>query len=368
MALVNCPECGKQISDAAQKCPDCGFPIRDCEVGNKFEKESFLPKKKKFDWKRIVLIVLCVFFPVLGAIFLWVFKKPQKIWKRILLTLFLLFYSLIKTVLNSDTEPQDVNVVNETEIIEEQSEVEIYIDEQIIYDKNDVKIQAKSISDKGSYYALDLYIENNSKLNLGFNAHSFAINKINTGNNIYEMNCDVASGKKANTSLEIDKQYFDFVSTSPIKSIDLLIWAYDNDASFKEFDTEQITINTNLYDEKFEVLSGEKIYENNGIIVEYLFEDNDKHYFQLRNNSDSYLDFNIENLTINDFTSSEMDLDLWGISALKDCTAIFWVEPSKEFIETNGISEIEKIEFTLNVIPMEDYFKEWNTEMITIEF
>lgn len=27
MALITCPECGKQISDLAQSCPNCGFPI-----------------------------------------------------------------------------------------------------------------------------------------------------------------------------------------------------------------------------------------------------------------------------------------------------------------------------------------------------
>lgn len=27
MALINCPECGKQVSTAAQSCPSCGFPI-----------------------------------------------------------------------------------------------------------------------------------------------------------------------------------------------------------------------------------------------------------------------------------------------------------------------------------------------------
>ena len=27
MALINCPECGKQVSDRAQACPDCGCPI-----------------------------------------------------------------------------------------------------------------------------------------------------------------------------------------------------------------------------------------------------------------------------------------------------------------------------------------------------
>lgn len=27
MALINCPECGKQVSDAAVSCPACGHPI-----------------------------------------------------------------------------------------------------------------------------------------------------------------------------------------------------------------------------------------------------------------------------------------------------------------------------------------------------
>ena len=29
MALINCPECGKEISDKAASCPNCGYPI--CE-------------------------------------------------------------------------------------------------------------------------------------------------------------------------------------------------------------------------------------------------------------------------------------------------------------------------------------------------
>lgn len=27
MALINCPECGKQVSDKANACPNCGYPI-----------------------------------------------------------------------------------------------------------------------------------------------------------------------------------------------------------------------------------------------------------------------------------------------------------------------------------------------------
>ncbi len=29
MALINCPECGKEISDKSEKCIHCGFPIRN---------------------------------------------------------------------------------------------------------------------------------------------------------------------------------------------------------------------------------------------------------------------------------------------------------------------------------------------------
>lgn len=29
MALINCPECGKQVSTAAKACPSCGFPVAE---------------------------------------------------------------------------------------------------------------------------------------------------------------------------------------------------------------------------------------------------------------------------------------------------------------------------------------------------
>jgi len=29
MALINCPDCGKQVSDAAHACPQCGYPVAE---------------------------------------------------------------------------------------------------------------------------------------------------------------------------------------------------------------------------------------------------------------------------------------------------------------------------------------------------
>ncbi|MBQ6164739.1 MAG: zinc ribbon domain-containing protein [Clostridia bacterium] len=45
MALINCPECGKEISDRAKQCPSCGFRL----------------KKYRYPKLKIILITSCAF-------------------------------------------------------------------------------------------------------------------------------------------------------------------------------------------------------------------------------------------------------------------------------------------------------------------
>lgn len=61
MALVNCPECSKEISDSAFKCPSCGHQVRKL-------RRSFFGKIVK--WAFIlfnILMVLCIFAGVGGS-------------------------------------------------------------------------------------------------------------------------------------------------------------------------------------------------------------------------------------------------------------------------------------------------------------
>lgn len=39
MAIMNCPECGKEVSDKTSNCPHCGFPIY-LEINNSLEKKK----------------------------------------------------------------------------------------------------------------------------------------------------------------------------------------------------------------------------------------------------------------------------------------------------------------------------------------
>ncbi len=40
MALIKCPECGKEISDSAKNCPQCGYPLHTEEAENQDEQSN----------------------------------------------------------------------------------------------------------------------------------------------------------------------------------------------------------------------------------------------------------------------------------------------------------------------------------------
>lgn len=52
MALITCPECGKQISDLAQSCPNCGFPIGFMSSKNEEKNEEVSKENSKENEKR----------------------------------------------------------------------------------------------------------------------------------------------------------------------------------------------------------------------------------------------------------------------------------------------------------------------------
>lgn len=58
MALINCPECGKEISDKAKACPRCGAPAKVLESPEKAEKKTSALK---------VFIVIAITIAVIGG-------------------------------------------------------------------------------------------------------------------------------------------------------------------------------------------------------------------------------------------------------------------------------------------------------------
>jgi len=64
MALIKCPECGRDVSESAVSCPNCGHPIG--QVNKNIIQIDSAPKKRK---KYRVRVVIFGFMAVIGVLF-----------------------------------------------------------------------------------------------------------------------------------------------------------------------------------------------------------------------------------------------------------------------------------------------------------
>lgn len=79
MALINCPQCGKQVSDKARKCPHCGLDMTVSYAPSKEETviQEGSPKKPRKVWPVVAIVVGCIAI-VATALWLFVFHDTQK--------------------------------------------------------------------------------------------------------------------------------------------------------------------------------------------------------------------------------------------------------------------------------------------------
>lgn len=240
---------------------------------------------------------------------------------------------------------------------------ESLIENQKICEKNGLILETKDISDDSENIYLKIYAENNSQLNLGIMPYAVSLNgTVLVENRVGVNSTDVASGKKANFQVEIEKEKLDEYGIKPkdIKAADFLFWAYDNDAMFKSFETEQIHIGgDNTLDPV-----GENIYESDGIKVEYVKNDKNNYVYCITNTSGQYVDYTVESVIVNDYTMDNGFSSI-GNTALNNCKSYFEIDLDQDQLNFNGIGKIENIEFYLNIEPLGTYESEWNTEIIS---
>jgi len=71
MALIKCPECGRDVSDSASSCPNCGHPISRVDK-NLVQIDSAPRKRKKYRVR--LLIFTPIFFIGLILSMIWGFS------------------------------------------------------------------------------------------------------------------------------------------------------------------------------------------------------------------------------------------------------------------------------------------------------
>lgn len=82
MALIICPECGKDVSDTAKSCPHCGYNIEkhiaDSKKTEMTPKVSETPKAKKSSKIGLIIGIVALIFIIIIAIFVIKQKKQDK--------------------------------------------------------------------------------------------------------------------------------------------------------------------------------------------------------------------------------------------------------------------------------------------------
>lgn len=70
MALIHCPECGREVSDRASSCPGCGFPLTPADTIS--DTQARLEEAQKRDKKaaaKIGLLLLAGIAAILAFAF-----------------------------------------------------------------------------------------------------------------------------------------------------------------------------------------------------------------------------------------------------------------------------------------------------------
>jgi hypothetical protein len=76
MALINCSECSKEISDKAQLCPNCGAPVEKIE-NSKQNVTSAIPQPPKPKRSSAGLIILVSLLVLVGIVAIIISNNPN---------------------------------------------------------------------------------------------------------------------------------------------------------------------------------------------------------------------------------------------------------------------------------------------------
>ena len=145
----------------------------------------------------------------------------------------------------------------------------------------------------------------------------------------------------------------------------MLFRSYDNDKMFKSFETNTITIKSDKYDDVNSWIAGEKIYNKNGIKVDYLSIDDDKIKYVVTNTTGNNLDLTFEGISINNYTVSDIDFDLFNEQVLNNNQIVFEINVKDDFKKKNNITKINKVDFYLRYTENDDYRSHVTENMTT---
>lgn len=292
-------------------------------------------------------------------------KKP--IYKRIWLWIIVI---IVVAAVGSGAGDSDEKKSGNNVDVNSEKKQEVKVEEQVIYDKNDIKVTVTGYKTDGFFGdALQLMIENNSSKNIGMSTgDSVAINGIMIGD-LFAI--DVASGKKTNEELTFLSTDLKAAGIETIKDIEFKLHIYDNESYDTIDDSDLITVTTNAdkdFKQKIDE-SGTLAVDEKGVKIFVKKVDSEDSfwgadiYLLVENNTGKNISVYVEDVSVNGFMAEP----IYASTIRKDKVAFDSITFLDTDLEEQGITKIENIELSFKVVDDKSYSTILKTEPVKID-
>lgn len=283
--------------------------------------------------------------------------------KKILLLLISLFLMISVYGCSEKEESNTIEENKEIEIEKTESEKEEThtkssfptIDEQVLFEYDDIKLTAISIEEDWLGPQLKILIENNSDKNITVELDAIAVNDCMVSAWLYE---DVGPGKKSNATFDIWSSKLSDAGISNIGKIDMYFRIIDSDNFNEIYESSEVEIRTSLYDVMDGEIDdiGEEMVNQNGIKIIGKGVSNDLIWgdgvvVYIENNTDRNIVVTTDDLSVNGF----MVTGFLYQSVRPGKKAIESIILSSSDLEDNGIESIEELSLSFEVYDEDTY-------------
>ena len=278
----------------------------------------------------------------------------------------------ITNVTNPNSEKESDNAQAEDNATTEDNAEDtsaVTIEEQVLFEGNDIKITATGMEDGLFGTELKLLIENNSSKTVTIQARNSNMNGFMVDT---MMSADVAAGKKANDSLTFQTSGLKDCGIETIATMEFSFHIMDAETWEDIVDTDMIIVNTSVASTYVQEVddSGEVLVEANGVkIVGKGLSADDSFWgpgviLYIENNSDKNITIQTRDVSVNGFmVETIMSEEI--VAGKKAMSAVQFLSTD---LESNSITDITDVELYFHIFDTESWDTVFDSDVIAISF
>ena len=280
----------------------------------------------------------------------------------------------VKDKTNQEEETDNNQNVNtnddEDKNIDNDKNQDITIEEQVIFEGNDIKVTATGLTNDDFFGpSVTVLIENNSSNNITVQSRYSSVNGVMIDS---LLSADVVAGKKTNDTISFSADSLEIAGITTIKDIELSLHIIDAESWDTLIDTDIITINTSAdssivqeYDN-----SGHLAYDSDGIkiVIKNLNSSSslwgsDVHVY-IENNTNENITVQARDVSLNGF----MVDPIFSCDVLSGKRAFDTITFMESDLTDNNISDITDLELKFHIINLESWDLIKDTDVIEVSF